>query len=67
MRLRDRAVVVTGAGGGIGRVVAQTFAAEGASLALADLDSGLDETVTGIASRGCPRWRCVRMSRDRQT
>jgi NAD(P)-dependent dehydrogenase (short-subunit alcohol dehydrogenase family) len=54
MRLRDRAVVVTGAGGGIGRVVAHTFAAEGASLALADLDAALDETMTEVASTGVP-------------
>lgn len=36
MRLRGRVVVVTGAGGGIGRAVALQFAAEGADLVLGD-------------------------------
>ena len=38
MELHDRTVVITGAAGGIGRACAQTFAAEGARLVLADRD-----------------------------
>ncbi|MCE3550445.1 SDR family oxidoreductase [Pseudonocardia sp. RS11V-5] len=37
-RLRGRAIVVTGAGSGIGRVAAEAFAAEGADLVLADVE-----------------------------
>jgi len=37
MRLRGHGVVITGAGGGIGRAVALAFAAEGASLVLGDV------------------------------
>jgi meso-butanediol dehydrogenase / (S,S)-butanediol dehydrogenase / diacetyl reductase len=36
MRLADRVVIITGAGSGIGRVMATRFAAEGARLVLAD-------------------------------
>src|SRR5438309_70794 len=39
MRLRDRSAVVTGAASGIGRQVALRFAAEGARVAVADVDA----------------------------
>jgi len=42
MRLPGRVVVVTGAGGGIGRSIALAFAAEGADLVLSDLTESLD-------------------------
>lgn len=38
MRLRDKVAIITGAGRGIGQVTAQTFAREGAKVALCDLD-----------------------------
>jgi NAD(P)-dependent dehydrogenase (short-subunit alcohol dehydrogenase family) len=44
MRLAGACVVITGAGGGIGRAVALTFAAEGAGLVLADLGQSAAET-----------------------
>jgi NAD(P)-dependent dehydrogenase (short-subunit alcohol dehydrogenase family) len=37
MRFADRVVVITGAGSGIGRVMAKRFAAEGASVLVADI------------------------------
>jgi len=47
--LRDRSVVVTGAGSNIGRAVALTFAAEGARLTLADIDADQTERVAARA------------------
>lgn len=42
MRLKDRVAIVTGAAGGLGSAIARRFAAEGASLCLADrADAGL--------------------------
>jgi len=38
MRLKDKVAVITGAAGGIGLQIARTFAREGASVAVADLD-----------------------------
>ncbi|WP_413099094.1 SDR family NAD(P)-dependent oxidoreductase [Streptomyces sp. Inha503] len=51
--LRDRGVIVTGAGSGIGRAAALTFAAEGAKVLVADLDrDGADQVVTAIGAAG---------------
>jgi 3-oxoacyl-[acyl-carrier protein] reductase len=38
MRLRDKTAIITGAGSGIGRATARTFAGEGAAVGVADLD-----------------------------
>jgi NAD(P)-dependent dehydrogenase (short-subunit alcohol dehydrogenase family) len=47
MRLKDRTAVVTGAGSGIGRAIAQSLAQRGCHLALADIsEPGLAETVS---------------------
>ena len=38
MRLQDKVAIITGAGGGMGRVAAQMFAAEGAKVVVAEYD-----------------------------
>jgi 2-keto-3-deoxy-L-fuconate dehydrogenase len=49
MRLKERIVIVTGAGSGIGRASALLFAAEGAIVALVDRDqAGMQETMEAI-------------------
>ncbi|MFQ5514225.1 MAG: SDR family oxidoreductase [Myxococcota bacterium] len=50
---KARAVVITGAAGGIGAALARAFAARGARLALADLDEeGLARLATGLEREG---------------
>ena len=44
-RLAARRAVITGAGAGIGRAIARRFAAEGARVLVADIDSGEAESV----------------------
>ncbi len=56
LELRDRVVVVSGAGRGIGRVIAETFLAENAVVVGVDLDAGLlgwlDQARTDAARPG---------------
>ena len=46
MKLRECVAVVTGAGGGIGKSIAIAFAAEGAHVVVADIDSAAGEQTT---------------------
>lgn len=48
--LRDRVVLITGAGGGIGRAAALAFAREGARLMLGDIDLHAAEATAGLVA-----------------
>ncbi len=53
MRLAGKVTLITGGGGGMGRVAAELFAAQGARVAVVDLDeAGGQETVAAITAAG---------------
>ena len=53
MKLKDNVTVITGAGSGIGRQIALTFAAEGARIAVCDVNTdGAEKTVGTIEESG---------------
>ena len=61
MRLQDRVAVITGAGQGIGRAIAQRFVREGAKVLLSDIDGGKAEAAArGISNDAavCSATRC---------
>lgn len=53
MRLKNKSAIVTGGANGIGRAIAELFAAEGANVFIADVDKAAgDETSAGICKAG---------------
>ncbi|MBS1862281.1 MAG: glucose 1-dehydrogenase [Actinobacteria bacterium] len=52
MKLQDRVVIVTGGARGIGRAIARKLAAEGASVAVADIDGAGAEAAAAELERG---------------
>ena len=53
MRLQDKVAIITGAGGGMGRVASQFFAAEGAKIVVAEFDEEAgEETVKLVREAG---------------
>jgi NAD(P)-dependent dehydrogenase (short-subunit alcohol dehydrogenase family) len=51
-RLADKVAIITGAGSGMGRAMAELFAAEGASLVLADISGWQDEVAAALTGSG---------------
>jgi NAD(P)-dependent dehydrogenase (short-subunit alcohol dehydrogenase family) len=61
MRLRDKSVFISGAGGGIGRDAAQMFASEGAAVTVADRDFAAAEEVAGMIGKAGGRALALRL------
>ena len=47
MRVKNKSIIVTGSGGGIGEGIAKRLAAEGAKLVVNDINTVLGEKVVG--------------------
>jgi NAD(P)-dependent dehydrogenase (short-subunit alcohol dehydrogenase family) len=57
MRLKDKVSIITGAGGGMGRVAALRFAAEGSRVVVADVQgAAAEETARQVRAAGGEAW-----------
>jgi NAD(P)-dependent dehydrogenase (short-subunit alcohol dehydrogenase family) len=60
MRLQDKVVIVTGGGKGIGLRYVRGFAAEGAAIAVAEIDEGAAERAASeVRAAGGSELRCL--------
>ena len=72
MKLKDQVAIVTGAGRNIGEEIAKLFAAEGAKVAVVDLDKPRGERVAGAIKadgrrgRNCSSPMSPRAARSRR-
>jgi 3-oxoacyl-[acyl-carrier protein] reductase len=58
MRLKGKIALVTGAGSGIGKCIAETYVREGARVALADIDAEAAESAARIIGNNTVALRC---------
>src|SRR5580693_9121329 len=58
MRLENRTALVTGAGSGIGKCIAETYAREGARVALADVDLDAAKAAARVIGNNAIAVRC---------
>ena len=58
MRLQEKVAIVTGAGSGIGRCIAETFAREGARVAVLDLNAEAAKEAAGAIGKAAVAIRC---------
>jgi D-sorbitol dehydrogenase (acceptor) len=62
MKLQDKVAVITGGARGIGLAIAERYLAEGARVAVADIDSGaIDEALAGLRAVAADRVMGVRL------
>ena len=61
MRFADKTVLVTGGGGGFGAAISVRFAAEGASVLVADIDAGAADVVAARIGESGGRARAARV------
>jgi 3-oxoacyl-[acyl-carrier protein] reductase len=58
MRLQNKVALVTGAGSGVGKAIAETFAREGAKVAVLDINEGAARDVANAIGGGAVAIRC---------
>ena len=60
MRLKDKVTIITGGGGGMGRVAAQLFAAQGAKVVVAEYSEAAGADTVNLVRAAGGAWEPVR-------